>query len=256
MEQNAFQSVSQFLSSLNLNRSGPGKAIDVIVSRLQSTGQEQQEVEDRLLEIAYAMKRYKEQLQWQLEIEREYRELQIGVLDHVRPLLLNVRYIDWDTWRIEILSKRDVVLALAQSLRSPNTLRVKKLGIAELQTLVEEVLPEVDDLIEKVRNADVDIELKQVLYNALNLVRRAIENYSMIGTEGLIEAIQESRLFFDRYRDISDPVEDEIPRDLIKETLSTVGRVVTLVKTAGWPKPIAESSLLALPVFEQLNKLP
>ena len=255
MEQNVFQSISRFLSRLDLNSLGSGMAFNTMVSQLTPAGQGQQEVEDELLEIAHAMKRYKDQLQYQLGIDSDYKTLQVELLDRVRPLLLNVRYVQWDTWRTEILSQRNLVLALAKGLDSPNTLRVNELGVAELRSLLTEVLPDVNELIEKVRDADVDMELKQVLYNALSFVRRAIENYNVTGTEGLIDAIRESSLFFDRYRDAFDSVESETPRDLIKETLDTIGQVVTLVKTEGWPKPIGESSLLALPsVIEQLEK--
>ncbi len=254
MEQNVFQPISQFLSRLDFNRKVSGLALNIIASQ---SGKAQQEIEDQLLDIAHAMKRYKDQLQWQLLVDEDYKTLQIELLDEVRPLLLGLRHIEWETWRTVMLDKRRLIIALAKSIDSPNTLRVNKLGRADLRTLIEKILPEIDDLIGIVRDADVDLELKQVLYNALHLVRRAIDNYSISGTEGLIEAVQESLLFFDRYRDAYGAVgnEDKETQNLVKSTIGAVGKVVALVKTSGWPKTIGEQSLRALPMAEQLDKL-
>ena len=256
MEQNVFQSVSRFLSRVDLRSRGSGIAIQNILSQLETTGQKQQTVEDKLLEIAHAMKRYKDQLRYQLEVDEDYRTIQIGLLDQVRPLLLGVRFIEWETWRSEMGSQRALIITLAQSLNSPNTLQVNALGDTELRTLYTDLLADVNALIDTIREADIDVELKQVLYNALNFVRRAIENYDITGTEGLVQAMQDSTLFFSRYRDAFDSSEAEIDQDVIKETLGILERVVTIVKTA-WPKSIDESSLLALPaIIDQMTKLP
>lgn len=256
MEQNVFQSVSRFLSRVDLHSRGPGMAIQSILSQLEATAQEQQQtIEDQLLEIAHAMKRYKDQLGYQLEVDKDYRTIQIELLDRVRPLLLGVRYIEWETWRSQMRSERALIITLAQSLNSPNTLQVNALGDTELGTLYTDLLADVNALIDKIREADIDVELKQVLYNALNFVRRAIENYDITGTEGLIQAMQDSTLFFTRYRDTFDSSDVETDRDVIEETRGIIKRLVTVVKTT-WPKSSDESSLLALsPIVDQITKL-
>ena len=256
MEQNVFQSVSRFLSRVDLRSRGSGMAIQNILSQLETTAQEQQTVEDELLEIAHAMKRYKDQLRYQLEVDEDYRTIQIGLLDQVRPLLLGVRFIEWETWRSKMGSQRALIVTLAQSLNSPNTLRVNVLGDTERRILHTDLLTDVNALIDTIRVVDIDVELQQVLYNALNFVRRAIENYDITGTEGLIQALQESNLFLWSYRDTSDSSEAEIDQDVIKETAGILKRVATIVETA-WPKSIDESSLLALPpIIDQMTKLP
>lgn len=257
MEQNPFQAVSKFLSVLNLNNNSAGVALDAIVGQ---SGRTHQDVDEQLVEIVFVLKRYRDQLKYQLEVDADYKELQMSVIDSVRPLLQSARYIEWERWRSEVKSQRGYVIALANGLQSPNTIRVNMLGEIELQELFTDVISDLDATMDVIRITDIDKDLRQTLYNVLSIVRRAINNYHITGTEGLIDAIHMSSLFLSGYlsrveSESKTPDESDENVETIKEALNIVSRVATLIRKGGWPKSINESNLLSLPpAIEQFGK--
>ena len=108
---------------------------------------------------------------------------------------------------------------------------------------------EVEDVIDRVVDSELDTEFKQVLLDGLESVRQAILNYRITGAEGIRNAIDRNVGSYARYRDDFERVSETENQNIIHAYKNVINEVNGVISTALKFKQLAEPAVQVLPML-------
>ena len=107
----------------------------------------------------------------------------------------------------------------------------------------------VDDIINRVADSELDTEFKQVLLDGLESVRQAILNYRVTGAEGIRNAVDRNVGSYARYRDDFERASETEDQNIIHAYKSVINEVNVAISTALKLKQLAEPAAQVLPML-------
>ena len=172
------------------------------------------------------------------------QDLHIEQLGRVKKVLFSVRGTTWREFREQF--NRDFMRSLQWAAEDMSNYWdeevISEENLGNLQANVE-------DIINRVADSELDAEFKQVLLDGLESVRQAILNYRVTGAEGIRNAVDRNVSSYARHQDDFKKASKTEYQNIIHAYKKIINEVNVAISTALKFKQLAEPATQILPML-------